>query len=304
MQYELRAINVSSGTLEIREEEFKEIAAAKRGLIIATGFEEKFYLVLENYAEFEQTLLNLTLHRLIFLKNEWTSFQDNILVLNRRLANLLAATRSYLDQVDHELISLFGSDSTVVRSVRKARNTEYKKCIGYRAMEALRNYTQHKAFPIHHLSFGVQRDEGADRVHAAHTIMPSLSITEVRRDSQMKSNVLEELTASGPLVPLTPLIREYVECLGRVHSQLRSSVAAEVARWEQTLKASMDRARTRCGDSDIGFVAAAFGGDADGEEVYLFTEFIQRRQLLECRTRHARWLSNHYVTGQIPKRDG
>ena len=90
------------GGITITVERFKEIAAAKKKLVVATGLEEKFHILLENYADFERALLDLALRHLIFSTAGWFEFQDEILAINRRLANLLSAARSYFDQVDHE----------------------------------------------------------------------------------------------------------------------------------------------------------------------------------------------------------
>lgn len=303
MQYLLEAIRRNSGTVEITDREFAEISTAKRSLVIAIGFEEKFYLLLENYAEFERALLDLTLRRLVFADSDWSNFQDDILTVNRRLANLLSAARSYLDQVDHELVSLFGDGSASVTAVRTARGAEYDRRLGYRAMEALRNYLQHRSFPVHNLSFGMQRDEVGSRTFAAHTIVPSVSVAELSRDGGLKPGVLEELVAKGPMVSLTPLVREYVEALARVHTALRTAVAEEVAQWEENVRVSIERARNGCGDSNIGFVAVARGEDAEVEEVQLFAELINRRKLLERKGHHTTMLANHYVSGRVPNGD-
>ena len=303
MQYHLEAISQAQETLEISEAEFVEISAAKRGLVTAIGFEEKLYVLLENYAEFERELLNLNLRRLVFADNGWSTFQDDILAVNRRLANLLTAARLYLDQVDHDLASTFGDESPAVQAVRTARNNEYDRRLSYRTMEAIRNYLQHRSFPIHHLSFGMERDEAKGQVFAAHTICPSISLAEIRRDGRLKTAVLEELTSEGDLVPVTPLVREYVEALGRVHESVRVAAEERVAAWEATVTTTIARARTVCGDSKIGFLAVARSEDTEEQEIQLFSDLIDRRQFLQRRSSHAAVLAKHYVSGKTTERD-
>ena len=63
MKYALApAIRHRADPIEITEDEYRAIAAAKDGLITFIGIEQKFDLVLENYAEYERELLGLAVH--------------------------------------------------------------------------------------------------------------------------------------------------------------------------------------------------------------------------------------------------
>lgn len=287
------------GAMRITAEEFRDIAGARRSLVVATGIEEKFHLLLDNYADFERALLDLALRHLVFSTAGWSEFQDEILAINRHLANLLSAARSYLDQVNHEVAGLFGSGSQAVEAVRKARANEYNARFGYRALEALRNYQQHRGLPVHHLAIGMRRDPVGDEIFVAHRVTPSVSVASLRRDGRVKAAVLAELETRGPLVPLMPMVREYVEGLAAVHAAMRDAVANDVKGWEETVLHAMARGRKRFGKSGLGFVAVASGtpGKQD-EEVQMFEDFMSRRRLLERRSRHVTMLAKHYVSGR------
>lgn len=182
MRYGIAAmVGLNRGPIELSGDEFTALLTARRNLGVAVGIEEKFNLLLENYAEFERALLDLTLRRMIFADFDWSTFQDDFLTVNRHMANLLSSARSYTDQVDHELIELFGSDSDRVTAVRRSRASEYDSRVGYRAMEAIRNYLQHRSFPVHQMSFPGERDVVQGEILARHTITPSVSILELRK---------------------------------------------------------------------------------------------------------------------------
>ena len=290
------------GTIRLTAEEFNDIAVARRSLAVATGIEESFHLLLENYADFERAVLDLALRHLIFSTAGWPEFQDDILSINRRLANLRSAARSYLDQIDHELAALFGSGSHTVRVVRKARANEYDTRFGYRTLEALRNFQQHRGLPVHHLAISMRRDPVGDQIFVAHGVTPSVSVTSLRRAGGVKAAVLAELDSRGPLVALIPMVREYVEGLAAVHSGMRGAVANDVKGWEETVQVAMARGRKRFGRSGLGFVAVA-RVPAGPQEVQMFEEFMSRRRLLERRSRHVTMLAKHYVSGRAATGD-
>lgn len=91
------------GIVEISKEEFEELCHAKQSVVVAASMEEKFDVLLENYREFEHDLLDLALGQMVSFDLSWESFRFDVQRVNRRVANLLSAARSYLDQTQHQL---------------------------------------------------------------------------------------------------------------------------------------------------------------------------------------------------------
>lgn len=87
--------------LEISRENFDEAKMAHDCLGEALRIEEKFNIILENYREFESELLSLCLNFAIFSDRTWSSFQNEIHIVNRRVLNLLTTSRLYVDQIPH-----------------------------------------------------------------------------------------------------------------------------------------------------------------------------------------------------------
>ena len=110
--------------------------------------EEKFNIVLENYAEFERMLLNVSLDRMLFSGHDWSAAMNELHAINRTLVNLLSTCRVYIDQVPQNLGAIFKGDSSPVEVLRKQMATEYDGHLGYRVLEAMRNYSQHRALPL------------------------------------------------------------------------------------------------------------------------------------------------------------
>lgn len=133
----------------ISAEEFGAASKARTVISGALGIEETFNLVVGNYLEYELELLGGALRSLLYTEGAWSEFMGRIHEVNRRLMNLLAAGRAYLDQAPHYLSATFGPESNEVRGFRSATNAEYDARLGYRAMEALRNFALHRGLAVH-----------------------------------------------------------------------------------------------------------------------------------------------------------
>jgi hypothetical protein len=107
-------------SIAITAEDFRDIKKAKTNLMIALGIEEKFALLVENYTDYERTLLDLSLKNMIQQGWLWNSFMDDMQMVNRRIANLLMPATLYVDQISHDISCIFGPKVTGRR--RSARH--------------------------------------------------------------------------------------------------------------------------------------------------------------------------------------
>lgn len=116
--------------------------------------EERLDLVLGNYEELEQELLNASLSEALYddPDDPWNASMGMMQRFARRLANLLTTTRAYCDQLPHAMNALYGHDSSQSAAVKAFFHGEYDTVLGYRVCEALRNYVQHRGSPIHEMT--------------------------------------------------------------------------------------------------------------------------------------------------------
>src|SRR5947208_13497242 len=99
MTYGLTILAIgNTAFLEITPDEFRQIKTAKLIAMTALAIEEKFEILVENYSEYERTLLDLTLGKMIRMNFDAVSFAADRQLINRRIANLLMAARLYIDQ--------------------------------------------------------------------------------------------------------------------------------------------------------------------------------------------------------------
>jgi hypothetical protein len=153
MSYGLaNGIDAASAFTAISDDEYVALTCSLTGIIRMLRVEEQLDLVLENYLDFENGLLSLATRHMISGTLDYDNHQlDRNLIVNRRLSNVLNACRGYLDHTPHHLNGLNDLSGKKIASLSKSfkvfTNIEYEKCLGYRVMEALRNYTQHQGFP-------------------------------------------------------------------------------------------------------------------------------------------------------------
>src|SRR5689334_17559994 len=126
--------------VQIDPGEFDRIKMAKNNLFTILGVEEKFEMLLQNYAEYEHTLLKLAVDQTISRRLDWDSSSENVFLINRRLANLLTICRQYIDQVGHDFKAMYRDDAQLETTVKACFSRQYDSLLGYRVMEAVRNY--------------------------------------------------------------------------------------------------------------------------------------------------------------------
>jgi hypothetical protein len=283
--------------LPLEEAEFMRIKGAREHILTMVLIEEKFGMVLENYFEFEQTLLDLALRFMVFADLAFTSVMKSLFLTSRRVQNLLSSARLYVDQVRHDLSQLYGGDSERQKSFETATRREYDARLGYRAMEALRNYMQHRSLPLRYVSVALRREKETDPV--VHVANPELDLPGIRRHGGFKSTVLSELEAIGPKPPkLKVLMREYVEGLAKVQAHLRTQVATDTDNAKRIHIEAHDLFVARFGKEPRQLHLKLRHSPLSREEFYVgshFTEHLDRLQELYSR---AEYLTNTIVSSE------
>ena len=302
MIYRLKFPTATSwGSTDSSEAEFYRVRSAKRNLMRILWIEDKFDLLIENYVEYERELLDLALYQMIYGEFSWSLFRADAIRINRRLQNLLSACRMYLDQIKHDVGELETPEVPLLECLTKKWSDQFDSKIGYRIMEGLRNHAQHRNLPVHHMSYPREWINSDSRCRLAFRIVPSLSVAELKEDPKVKSGIIAELEGVGEYVPVTPLVREYVEGLGIVHEEFRALSKSNVERWESVIRAICNRAVTEFDALKSGVaivVCNEDGGELESENV--FEDPIQYRSNLVRKNQNLSNLSARFVSGYSP----
>lgn len=303
MQYGItRLINGERSFIEIEEEGYRSILLAKERVLQVLGIEEKFNTVLENYAEFEQTLLEITLDFMLFSGHDWSAFMEPLHQINRRLLNFLASCRLYLDHVPQSLGAILPPNKEGIDKFKEKASEQYDAHIAYRALEALRNYGQHRDTLIHRLSSPSWRDDnGAGDIK--HTVTPYLEVAYLREDTKFKRKILEELNTLGDRIDLKPLVRAYIAGLGKIHDSTTDMLKDHVQTWKETLNGAIQEYREEVSDDLAGLAIVI--RDKDGilkDSQYLIEDWVKRLEWLQRKN----WKMKHYeklvVTSEVKRK--
>lgn len=240
MKYVLApAIRHRAEPVEITEQEYREIAAAKDGLITFIGIEQKFDLVLENYAEYEHELLGLAVHQAIFRDMSYGSFQRETLIVVRRLSNLLSSCRLYIDQIKHDVASAFGSNHPTVERIISKCSEEYDATLGFRLMETLRNVMQHRSLSGFVLKHSLEADPPGPHARLRTRVVPLLEVDGLR-EAGIKASVRDELAGSN-YAEVNGRVREYVQGIANVHTEFRRAAEPERKQWAEVYRSAYER---------------------------------------------------------------
>src|SRR5262245_58290155 len=150
MQYGLMNYAIGDNYfLKLTPAKYEQLKTSHNGLWEAMQIEEKFNLVIENYAEFERELLTQANDLVIFSNISWSELQTDKHAINRRLVNLLTTCRLYIDQIPHNMNLIYDKDSLQSNDTKKQMSVEFDSNIEYQIMEQLRNHVQHRDIPIY-----------------------------------------------------------------------------------------------------------------------------------------------------------
>jgi len=284
--------------IEITPDEFQRIKIARANLLVALGIEEKFQLLVDNYAEYESAVFSIAQQRMIRGDADWSIAMDDMLLLSRRLANVLTSGRLYTDQLKHEIADLFGKDSALSAKVKAAFSREYDAAIGYRVMEALRNYVQHQALPECRMRYGPEKVNRPCGQLIRYSLKLELDVVALR-NSTFKASVLAELEQREEARNVTFALRQFLQGLSRVHYDIRNWIDSEVASWKATLDGVLEVGTAQIGQTNV---LAAVARDDDGnhpEIIVVFTDIIKRLDALKSRYRDLGLLAGWFVSGEI-----
>jgi len=302
MSYNLRIWAGGHGPgIELTQSEYRSLVDATSRIHLATGVEEKLDILLENFLEYERELLGLALQNSLFGSLDDVRMFREIQQINRRAINLFTAARMYADQVKHAVSQYFAAGNAP--DVKALFSAEYDQHLEYRIAEALRNQAQHRELPVHQVSWPSRWEEMDGPQHRLRFwLVPSLLVEELENAGEFKASVLAELKAAGSKeLPLTPILRRYVECLASVHTKVRELIASQAEADHKLLIVTLERARVELREGLTGLVVSAGDDPETPHEHHYISErsWSRRKQLIQKNSRLSN-LSRKYVSAEHP----
>ncbi len=293
----------SSAFVEIPHSQYMAIKSARDFLITVLSIERKYDILIENYLEFESELSILATRDAICMDVNYKDIQSDIRLLNRRLANLLASGRTYIDTTPKSVAKLKSFDVNLSIDVPTELRAQYDNRVGYRVMEALRNYALHYGDPL----FGITRNrnrietEGSNKLRFVTT--PYHLCSKLREDEGFKKSVLKELENEGEKVSLKKYVRDYITGLSQVHAKIRMTLLPQIELHESCHLSAMEKYKTKFPETQTLLGLAAVESTSDtkiySNPVAIFQDLIDYRLTMFKKNHELTSLEKRYVSSEI-----
>ncbi|MDU4882665.1 MAG: hypothetical protein E6348_04215 [Clostridium celatum] len=215
---------------EIDDAQFLRIESAYNICLALLWIEEKFNIITGNYYDLEQEIEE---NYNYFLVNQSSDSNCNILfhkygsekivVLNRKLNNLLSSIRLYQDQTFHELSTLEKQlgITDLVKKFKDKTHELYDESLAYQLLELMRNHMQHQGLIIERITAIIplfKRNVESELWYFIETNHKKVRLID---KFNQKINLKKELQTQGEWINLIGMIREYYIQLIKLHNTFR-----------------------------------------------------------------------------------
>lgn len=290
-----RAVLGCNDSIEIAPDEFQAILDAREILSGALTIEEQYLVLVSNYEELEKELMSHAVASTISLPQNYGDFHFARHIFNTRMINLLTAARLYADHLGHHIKLIMGEDAG--KSTKELFSKQYDTFFEYRFMEALRNYVQHRGFPVHrtaHRGYLTEPISNDSRHVKVVDIYSQKKLLE--SDKRFKAEVQKEMAEE---VNLKHATRQYIECMSAVHAEIRKIIVAKVQGARELIENQFVRYTAKYGEETLGL--AVMEVDESGicnTKSSLTLEWDDVRLDLIARNRGLKNLNLTYASGE------
>lgn len=266
--------------------------------------EEKFDLFMESYFDFEIELLTIGCRAMIFNLDLDYSSSYNRNLLNKFLSSMLSASSLYLDQCDRHLTRIFGRNSSDLIKLKKEKENLRNQDTEFGFFLELRNHSQHHDIPIVGIKYFSGWTSIGEDGKMKNVIIPYLEISNLERDTKFDKQLIEKIKTKNrneDLLDIRPIIRNFVESLGKFHISIRNEINKYLSLWDQTLIDLLKMVKRE--DSNLEDVFAfLISVNDDGKIINsrkIFPGLIDRRKIFEGKCIYFINLHKKFVSNEI-----
>ncbi|AFL75694.1 hypothetical protein [Thiocystis violascens] len=288
----------------ISSDQFSETANAHERMQLTIASEEKFDAVARNYLDFESDMLTSSLETALVGFGQGMEQMGIRRLLNRKLSNLLSATRSYVDFIRHATKIVLPNEADS-KKIAELFSEHYDTSLAYRTLDVLRNHAQHAGFPIQSIEYTTTALHEMPGTSLKKTIAPILNIEELEQNKELKKSVVSELTQRGKKVNLKCFVREYVASMASIHEHFRelaSPIFSKDALFIQELAKAFPSS-TGTTEIPVPLYAASFDGAQCIKKIYLGDGLQKYGAFLAAGNAHFTRTGIYFVSGESEKDD-
>lgn len=290
----------STDPLELSQAEFEAARKARSSHLTLLGIEEKFDILLESYFDYERAHLDLALRQMVSLDLSHPTLVADIRLINRRLLALLAAGKLYSDHLAHDFTELYGRNSSKWLEVAAKHESLQADSLGFQVATSLRDHIQHRGLPLNTLYYQYAAKDADGQRRLQLTTEPHLHTRVLRHDRKVNASTRARLEALGDRVPVNPLIKDYLGCLGLLHEEVRRVTASDGDSWTDHLQDLMDKLTLESGETiALAIVELAPDGSYDSTH-QVFSDLLELRKLLLRKNALLTNLAHRFVSTEPP----
>lgn len=229
----------SSAALEISEQKFRSLQHASAELDHILDVEEKYDVTIQNYLEFEISVLDEATRQLV--QSDRTAFENERIrrLLARRLSNILSSAWLYFDTLKNYPGTPLLHDPARLTRIQNAKKEQDANSLIFRFVNEVRNYAQHHSLPVHGM-IADHRDPHSEQI--AYSVNPYIDVDDLRNDKKFDPGILDEMEQRfSDVIRLKPLLRSYIESLGMIQKSFRDNTDEHLRLALQLLHDAKDR---------------------------------------------------------------
>ncbi|WP_303924886.1 hypothetical protein [Draconibacterium sediminis] len=294
MRYKLYISSpVQQLNLEITEDQFHALEEAKEFLHFVVTHEESYDILVSNYLEFEQEILQLTLQNMMYSDYSTDGFYELRMRLNKRLVNLLTSVKLYQDLSRHLIPENFNDRKKYQNDIKCLFSKEYDNKVYYRFMEELRRYTQHAGLAVHLTSVSRRRVDPPNSNHREYSVNFSSYSNTLKKDKMFNAAKFPELDDE---IDLKIAVRHYIESLSAVHISIREIFKKNTLDSREIIKSAHIKFNEEFDCNTQYLRAASIDKDSIEEDIAILLDWDDVRIKLQQKNKSLTRLSDSYIT--------
>lgn len=281
----------SNPDFPLTEGEFQSLKHAKNCLNAAMALEENFDLLINNYRDLELEAISASVNDMTTGMPDYDDFFDVRTRLNRRVINLLSATRMYMDQCP-QLLKKIGAEP---KEAKEVSSKAYDDAFEYRFMEALRNHVQHAGLAVHGVTMGKSWLPAEAPEKMQFSITPYASRSVLEESSGFKRTVLDECPDQ---VGIISAARIHVGGISSVHRKARELIDPFVHEARRLFQDTIARHEGEADNRCLGLFAIAREDGEIVEKISILLDWDDIRQNLVRKNHPIENLGRRFVTSE------
>lgn len=187
-------------------QEVKEITDACAAIYEFEYLDRRYLEIQLNYNEFQRvythsadTAINLADYQL-----KDPHFSRIFVDINRTFSNYVSSYKLFVDHFDQRLLAKYSESSSEYSAFKKHKSYIYDHNISYKLLYYLRNFSEHRDFPINHMQVDTDYTNGEHKKQ----FVISFDKNQLLKDKTIRSKMTLDLRNFGDLFPAMPYIEK------------------------------------------------------------------------------------------------